>query len=70
MGDQAPQPPDGPSQWDRMFAGELYIADDPQLAADNLRALTLTRQFNGPGAHSRASEKTGCGFAAISPITG
>jgi maltose O-acetyltransferase len=29
-----------------MLAGELYIADDPQLAAENLRALTLTRQFN------------------------
>ena len=29
-----------------MLAGELYIADDPQLAADNLRALTLTSQFN------------------------
>lgn len=29
-----------------MLAGELYIAGDPQLAADNLRALTLTREFN------------------------
>jgi maltose O-acetyltransferase len=29
-----------------MLAGELYIADDPQLAADSLRALTLTRAFN------------------------
>jgi maltose O-acetyltransferase len=29
-----------------MLAGELYIADDPQLAADNLRALKLTREFN------------------------
>ena len=25
-----------------MLAGEIDIADDPQLAADNLRALTLT----------------------------
>jgi maltose O-acetyltransferase len=46
MRDQAPGPPDGRSQRDRMLAGELYIADDPQLAADNLRALTLTRAFN------------------------
>jgi hypothetical protein len=47
MRDQAPEPPpDGRSQRDRMLAGELYIADDPQLAADNLRALTLTREFN------------------------
>jgi len=29
-----------------MFAGELYIASDPQLAADNLRALRLTQEFN------------------------
>jgi maltose O-acetyltransferase len=46
MGDQAPEPPAGRSQRDRMLAGELYIADDSQLAADNLRALTLTSQFN------------------------
>jgi maltose O-acetyltransferase len=29
-----------------MLAGELYIADDPQLAADNLRALKLAKEFN------------------------
>jgi maltose O-acetyltransferase len=29
-----------------MLAGDLYIADDPQLAAESLRALTLTRRFN------------------------
>ena len=46
MGDHLPGSQDGRSQRDRMLAGELYIADDPQLAADNLRALTLTRQFN------------------------
>src|SRR3712207_1208764 len=46
MSDQAPGPPDRRSQRDRMLAGELYIADDPQLAADSRRALTLTREFN------------------------
>ena len=46
MRDQAPEPPDGRSQRERMLAGELYVADDPQLAADSLRALTLTREFN------------------------
>jgi maltose O-acetyltransferase len=46
MGEQPPGPPDGRGQRDRMLAGEHYIADDPQLAADNLRALTLTRAFN------------------------
>ncbi len=46
MSDQAPGPPDGRSQREQMLAGELYIADDPQLAADHLRALKLTSQFN------------------------
>ena len=46
MSDQGLGPPDGRSQRDPMLAGELYIADDPQLAADSLRALTLTRKFN------------------------
>jgi uncharacterized membrane protein HdeD (DUF308 family) len=31
---------------DRMLAGDLYIADDPRLAADNLRAMRLMEQFN------------------------
>jgi len=46
MSGQAPGPQGQRSQRDRMIAGELYIADNPQLAADNLRALTLTREFN------------------------
>ena len=46
MRDQAPGPPEGRSQRERMLAGELYIADDPQLAADSLRALTLSSRFN------------------------
>jgi maltose O-acetyltransferase len=36
MSGQAPGPPDGRSQRERMLAGELYIADDPQLAADSV----------------------------------
>jgi maltose O-acetyltransferase len=31
---------------ERMLAGELYIADDPQLAADNRRATALMHRFN------------------------
>ena len=46
MRDQAPGPLDGRSQRERMLAEELYIADDPQLAADNLRALKLAKEFN------------------------
>ena len=31
---------------ERMLAGELYIADDPELAAASLRAQALTRRYN------------------------
>jgi maltose O-acetyltransferase len=34
------------TQRERMLAGDLYIADDPQLAADGLRAMRLSAQFN------------------------
>jgi len=34
------------SQRERMLAGELYIADDPDLAADSMRALRLSKLFN------------------------
>ncbi len=41
---------DSRSQRERMLAGDLYIADDPELAADSLRALTLTAQYNASAA--------------------
>ncbi len=31
---------------ERMLAGALYQADDPEIAADNLRAMTLAEAFN------------------------
>jgi maltose O-acetyltransferase len=31
---------------DRMLAGELYIADDPEIRAEHLRAMALVEQFN------------------------
>jgi maltose O-acetyltransferase len=31
---------------ERMLAGDLYIADDPQLAEENQRAMRLTEQLN------------------------
>lgn len=34
------------SQKERMLAGELYIADDPELAADNQRAMSLMEMYN------------------------
>ena len=34
------------SQRERMLAGDLYIADDPELAREALRAATLSKAFN------------------------
>ncbi len=39
--------PDGRTQRERMLAGDLYIADDPELARDSLRAMGLIESFNG-----------------------
>ena len=38
---------DARTQRERMLAGDLYIADDPELARDSQRAQTLLQQFNG-----------------------
>jgi maltose O-acetyltransferase len=57
---------------ERMFAGELYIADDPELAWDSARAQRLTHQINtmDPTDHlrrrSRSSSATTSGSAAPS----
>jgi maltose O-acetyltransferase len=37
---------DGRSQRERMLAGDLYLADDPELARAALRAAELTKAFN------------------------
>ncbi len=37
---------DSRSQRERMLAGDLYIANDPELAAEALRAAELTKAFN------------------------
>ncbi len=46
MSQETPIPHDRRSQRDRMLAGDLYIADDPELAAESQRALKLTQAFN------------------------
>lgn len=38
--------PDTRTQRERMLAGDLYLADDPELARDSLRAMRLTWEFN------------------------
>ena len=49
LGHVADLPPhsDARTQRERMLAGDLYIADDPELARDNLRAMALMEHFNG-----------------------
>ena len=43
---------------ERMLRGELYIADDPGLAADNARAQALLERFNATG-HEAHDERAG-----------
>lgn len=37
---------DGRSQWERMVAGDLYQADDPQIVAAHHRAMGLIERYN------------------------
>lgn len=46
MSHETPKPHDGRSQRERMLAGDLYIADDPELAAESRHAAKLTQLFN------------------------
>lgn len=46
MSHETSNSPDGRSQRERMLAGDLYIADDLELAADMLHAAKLTQRFN------------------------
>jgi maltose O-acetyltransferase len=39
--------PDGRSMRERMLTGDLYIADDPELAEENAAALDLMAAYNG-----------------------
>jgi maltose O-acetyltransferase len=46
LGMDATQDADPRTQRERMLAGDPYIADDPQLTADILRAMRLSAEFN------------------------
>jgi maltose O-acetyltransferase len=37
---------DGRSQRERMLAGDQYVADDPNLIQEGIRAARLTREYN------------------------
>ena len=41
-----PDPSDQRPMRERMLAGDLYLADDPQIAADSARAMSLSHRFN------------------------
>jgi maltose O-acetyltransferase len=43
-------PSDARTQRERMLAGDLYIADDPELARDYQRAMALMERFNASSA--------------------
>ncbi len=46
QGPAGPGDGDGRSQRQRMLAGDPYLADDPELVADNLRARRLMEEYN------------------------
>jgi Maltose acetyltransferase. len=45
------------SQKDRMLAGDLYIADDPELAKDFHKAKRLLREYNQTTEYQEADRK-------------
>jgi maltose O-acetyltransferase len=50
---------DGHSMRERMLAGDLYIADDPELAEHSLRAMDLLDAFNARYPATPASRPAG-----------
>jgi maltose O-acetyltransferase len=48
---------DGRSMRERMLAGDLYLADDPTLAADADRAIALTEEFNRSSVRDRSERR-------------
>ena len=46
------------SMRDRMLAGDPYIADDPELAADNVRAQSLSHRYNTMDPTDGAARRT------------
>jgi len=61
------------SQKERMLAGDLYLADDPELAADALAAMALLEAYNrspanDPAGRRRILEELLAGFGADSEI--
>ena len=56
--DYAPEPAiDRPDMYDRMLAGELYIADHPRIVAEQAGAHRLMEAFNATPAADRAGQR-------------
>jgi maltose O-acetyltransferase len=49
--------PDGRSMRERMLAGDLYIADDPELGEEMLQAMDLTDAYNSTSARDSARRR-------------
>lgn len=49
---------DGRTHRERMLAGDLYLADDPTLAAESLRAMRLLERYNGSPADDPALRRS------------
>ncbi|WP_435769109.1 sugar O-acetyltransferase [Nocardioides sp. SYSU DS0651] len=50
-------PDDGRSMRERMLAGELYLADDPELIEGHLRATDLMAAYNASSARDRTERR-------------
>jgi maltose O-acetyltransferase len=48
---------DEPTMRERMLAGELYVADDPELARDAERAMALTHRLNAMDPHDGKAQR-------------
>ena len=60
--------PDGRTQRERMLAGDLYIADDPELAAESVRARRLCAAFNAGDGDRAILDELLAGFGEGSEI--
>lgn len=49
--------PDGRSMKERMLAGDAYIADDPELNAERLRAMSLAEDYNATSVRDPAKRR-------------
>jgi len=52
-----PSDEDTRSQRERMLAGDLYLADDPELAQESLRAMELIREYNASSPADAATRR-------------